>query len=75
MIVWDENGSPYLRKVVCVLPPMVQAMYPVCSYGVGTDDGPVCWTYAGEIPKGLDVSGLPGHDIMMDDLKRGNQDA
>lgn len=75
MIVWDSNEAPYLRKVVCVLPPMLQAPYPVYAYDLSGNPGHECWAYAALLPKGLDLSGLPGYDIMMDDLKKGNQDA
>ena len=75
MIVWDHNEAPFLRKVVCVLPPMLQAMFPVYAYDPSGNPGHECWTYAAPLPKGLDLSGLPGYDIMMDDLKKGNQDA
>lgn len=36
MIVWDRNEVPFLRKVVCVLPPILQAAFPVYAYDAYT---------------------------------------
>lgn len=74
MIVWDRNEVPFLRKVVCVLPPILQAAFPVYAYDASGDPGHECWTYAAPLPKGIDLSGLPGYHIMMADLKKEDQE-
>ena len=75
MIVWDSNGAPYLRKVVCILPKCLEVMFPVYAVGETGVSAHCCWLHAGEIPEGLDVSGLPGYGTMMDDLEKGDLNA
>lgn len=73
MIVWDHKVSPdtvYLRKVYTILPKCLDVMYPVYAAG-RSGYSHTCWTFAAEIPKGMDVFNLPGYDIMMEDLKNG----
>jgi hypothetical protein len=69
MIVWDVNQEPYLRKVVCVLPKSLEVMFPVYAFNETGSSGYCCWLHAGEIPKGLDVSGIDGWYEMKKDLK------
>lgn len=71
MLVWDGNGYPRLRKVYCVLPEVLGVPYPVYSLCIGGTYGHACWLHAGEIPEGLDVSGVEGWDDMKKDLKQG----
>lgn len=73
MIVWDHKVSPdtvYLRKVYAILPKCLDVGYPVYAAGK-SGYSYTCWTYAAEIPKGMDVSNLAGYNIMMEDLKNG----
>jgi len=69
MIVWDANREPYLRKVVCVLPKRLEVMFPVYAFNETGISAHCCWLHAGEIPKGLDVSGIDGWYEMKKDLK------
>lgn len=69
MIVWDANREPYLRKVVCVLPKNLEVMFPVYAFNETGSSAHCCWLHAGEIPKGLDVSGIDGWYEMKKDLK------
>ena len=69
MIVWDANGEPYIRKVACILPEELNVMFPVYAYTIGAGCGHCCWLHAGEIPEGLDGSGINGWDEMKKDLK------
>lgn len=69
MIVWDANREPYLRKVVCVLPKRLEVMFPVYALNETGVSAHCCWLHAGEIPKGLDVSGIDGWYEMKKDLK------
>lgn len=69
MIVWDSNREPYLRKVVCVLPKRLEVMFPVYAFNETGISAHCCWLHAGEIPKGLDVSGINGWNEMKKDLK------
>lgn len=69
MIVWDSNREPCLRKVVCVLPKRLEVMFPVYALNETGISAHCCWLHAGEIPKGLDVSGIDGWNEMKKDLK------
>lgn len=72
MIVWDHKVSPdtvYLRKVYTILPKCLDVAYPVYAADLSARYSHACWTFAAEIPKGMDVSNLPGYNIMIEDLK------
>lgn len=75
MIVWDANQEPYIRKVVCVLPKSLEVMFPVYAFNETGASAHCCWLHAGEIPKGLDVSGIDGWHEMEKDLKEASANA
>lgn len=71
MLVWDYKATPdtvRIRKVFAILPKRLEVVYPVYA-AAASGYSHTCWTFAAEIPKGMDVSNLPGYKTMMEDLK------
>ena len=68
MVVWDNGNAAYLRKVYCVLPPILGVEYPVYALSWDGSYGYGCWSHAAYIPEGADLCMLDGYAHMKKEM-------